>query len=360
VTTERIPTPDLIRSSAIRAATVLAVAFVAWILWHAPLALFVTAVSLLISVALDRAVSAMERRGVPRSAGIAIVLAALAAGLIALAVVFAIPAVNQLQQLVVSAPELFERLRTSELYALVQRFIPETALRSAVPERAGDVVSSAMGLATGVVGAVAGVIAVFFITAFMLASGRPLVAAGLGAASAARRARYARLADGLYEAIGGYVTGLAVIVAIHAALTTTFLGVLKIPWFLALGLMAGLSSLVPYIGVVIAGTVLVVVAGLSIGWWAAIATLAWVVTYQQIENHIVSPLVYRRALDVNPLVIIVSALILGEVWGIGGAVLSVPITAMGQIVVTEVMRFRRERGGEGALALPDVKKLDRP
>jgi predicted PurR-regulated permease PerM len=337
VVTERIPTPDLIRSSAIRAATVLAVAFVAWILWHAPLALFVTAVSLLISVALDRAVSAMERRGVPRSAGIAIVLAALAAGLITLAVVFAIPAVNQLQQLVVSAPGLLERLRTSELYALVQRVIPETALKSAVPERAGDVVSSAMGLATGVVGGVAGVIAVFFITAFMLASGRPLLAAGLGAASASRRAR-----------------------SIHAALTTTFLGVLRIPWFLALGLMAGLSSLVPYIGVVIAGTVLVVVAGLSIGWWAAIATLAWVVTYQQVENHIVSPLVYRRALDVNPLVIIVSALILGEVWGIGGAVLSVPITAMGQIVVTEVMRFRRERGGDGSVALPDVKKLDRP
>ncbi|HET7752558.1 MAG TPA: AI-2E family transporter [Anaeromyxobacteraceae bacterium] len=356
---DRMPTTELVRSTAIRTATVLGIAFLAWILWHSPLALFVTAVSSLIAVALDRAVRAMERHRVPRNAGIAIVLTLWAAVSIALVVVFAIPAVGQLQQLVVSAPQLLDRLRASELYLAIERYVPAATLSSAVPERVGDVFSSAMGIATGVLGAVAGFVTVFFVTAFMLGSGRPLVSAWLGAAKPTTRARYARLAEGIYDAVSGYVTGLAVIVAIHAALATTFLGFMKIPWFLALGLMAGMSSLIPYIGVLVAGTVIVTVAFASGGLWTGLATLAYVVVYQQIENQIVSPLVYRSAIDVNPLVILVAALILGEVWGIGGAVLSVPVTAVAQIVIAEVLKFRRERQ-EVPVEVAEMKHMDRP
>jgi predicted PurR-regulated permease PerM len=356
---ERTPTTELIRSSAIRTASVLAVALLAWILWHARLALFVTAVSLLIAVALDRAVCAMGRRGVPRGAGIAIVLTSWAAVLIALAVVFAIPAARQLQQLAVSAPQLFEQIRGSDLYATVARHVPEETLRTILPDRAGDVFSSAVGFATGVVGAVAGIVTVFFVTAFMLGSGRSLVGVWLAAARPAMRARYQVLLDRLYDAIGGYVTGLSIIVAVDAALTTTVLGILKIPWFLALGLLVGLSSLIPYVGILVAGAVVVVVAGLSNGVFAAAATLAWVVFYQQIENHILSPLVYRRAVNVNPLVLIVVALVLAEVSGIAGAVLSVPIAAVGQIVLAEVLRFRRETPHEEPVGVLEVKQVDR-
>jgi predicted PurR-regulated permease PerM len=355
---ERTPASELVRSSVVRTVSVLAVALLAWILWHARLALFVTAVSALLAVALDRPICAMTRRGLPRAAGIAIVLAVWAAVIVGLGIVFALPALNQLQQLLVSAPELFERLRATELYAWLVRYVPESKLQSVVPERAGDVFSSVIGAATGVLGAVAGIVTVFFITAFMLASGRPLISAWMDAAAPDMHARYARLLDGLYEAIGGYVTGLAVIVAIHATATTTFLGIADVPWFLALGLMAGLSSVVPYVGVLVAGAILVAVAALSAGLWTALATLAWIIVYQQIENHIVSPLVYRRALDVNPLLLLVAALVLGEVWGIGGAVLSVPIIAVGQIVLVEVLRFRRERGAERTAAVADVKQID--
>jgi putative heme transporter len=354
MTRERTPTSELVRSTAIRTASVLGVALLAWILWHARLALFVTAVSALIAVALDRAVSAMERRRVPRAAGIAAVLVTWAGALVALVVVFAIPAVSQLQQLVGSAPSLLQRLRDSDAYRFLERHVADATLQTAMPERVGDVFSSAMGLATGVLAAIAGVVTVFFITAFMLASGRRLVSAWIGAASPATRGRYTRLLGRLYDAIGGYVTGLAVIVAINAALSTTFLGVLQVPWFLALGLLSGISSIVPYIGVLVSGAILVVVAGASVGKWAAIATLVFIVVYQQIENHIVSPLVYRRAIDVNPLVILVTALILAEVWGIGGAVLSVPITAVAQIILAEVLRFRREPDAQ-AISIAGVK-----
>jgi putative heme transporter len=342
------------RRSAIQASAFLAVAFTAWLLAHARMALFLVSVALLLAVALDVVVRALERRGLARGWGIALVLAGWAAVLAGIVLVFIPPLSGQIGALAESAPQLLDRLRHSDAVQALERHLPAGSILSAVRGRTGQAVSSALAVATGLVGAVAGLVTVYFVVAFMLASGPPLVGAWLSLPSRPRRWR--ETVRRIHGALAGYVIGVFLIVAVNATLTSTFLGILGVPWFLPLGLFSGLASLVPYVGALAAGLVLAGVAWASNGGWAALATLGYYLVYQQLENHLLAPVVYRRTVSVNPLVILLSALILGEVFGLAGAVLAVPIAASAQIVARELLAAR----GDGADRPGDERPQRRP
>ena len=100
------------------------------------------------------------------------------------------------------------------------------------------------------------------------------------------------------------------------------------PYPVLLGLLAGMTELLPYVGPWIAGTAAVLVAlvsgGLTQG--AAVAVLYFVI--QQIEGHTLVPVVMNRAVHVNPLTVSVAVLVGGSVLGIVGGVLAVPVAAM--------------------------------
>ncbi len=322
-------------------ATLLALALVAWMAAHALVALFITFIAVLATVALDQGVAWLERHGWPRAAGITAALVAWALVVAALVWLFVPPAVAQLEQLVSNAPQLLERLKSSAAYGWVTGHLPDGALRSAVPKRVGDALGSLVTVAATLLGGLAGFVTVFFVVAFMLASGRPLVRSWIQAFGERRREVVQRTAGKIYDSLGAYVAGLGVIVATNAALTSTFLGIVGVPWFLPLGLLSGLSSLVPYVGALVAGALLTLVAFAAGGLWTGIAAAAYVVVYQQLENHLLAPVVYRRSVHVNPVVILLSALFLAEIWGVAGAILAIPLAATVQLIAQEVLRERR-------------------
>jgi len=70
--------------------------------------------------------------------------------------------------------------------------------------------------------------------------------------------------------------------------------------------------------------------------------------YGEVEGNVLGPLIFRRTVDVNPLIVTLSILFFGEIAGIAGAVLAVPVVATLQIVVREVLRSRREQLGLAA------------
>jgi predicted PurR-regulated permease PerM len=67
------------------------------------------------------------------------------------------------------------------------------------------------------------------------------------------------------------------------------------------------------------------------------------VVYGQVEGNILGPLIFRRTVHVNPLIVLLSIIFFSEIAGIIGAILAVPLTAAIQIVLREVLRIRRER-----------------
>jgi predicted PurR-regulated permease PerM len=88
--------------------------------------------------------------------------------------------------------------------------------------------------------------------------------------------------------------------------------------------------------------VLVAVA-LTVSTFAAIAMLVIQLVYQQLENYVIYPVVYRKAVELTGFTTIVAVLILGSLLGVVGAILAVPFAAVVKTVIGEAGRPRRER-----------------
>src|SRR5690606_1253638 len=182
--------------------------------------------------------------------------------------------------------------------------------------------------------------------AFMLVYGSGLVQWTIEQALPQRRARYRRAAERVYRVLGGYITGITGIVLVNMLTTTIFLAILGVPYFLPLGVLAGLSSLIPVLGITLSGVLIAVIATVTLGVWYGVAVGIYIVVYQQFENHVLAPMVYKRTVEVNPLLSILMVLFLGELLGIVGAVLAVPVLAVLKIIVSELLLLRAEQRPE--------------
>ncbi len=342
-----------IKRTATVAFTVLAIALAAWVFVRAPLAIGITVASLLIAVALDRPVQALERRGLPRWLGITLVMLAVVGAIAGIVLVLVPPAVAQIRQLAENAPALLTKLRETAPVRFLERHVPLDQLladeRSRFPSVARQLVDPVLGIVGAILTGVAELVTVLFVVLFMLASGRQLVWSALAQAKPESRARYASLLTQIYRSLGGYIGGMLLLVVTNALFAGIFLAVIGVPYFLPLAVMSGIGSVIPYVGAFLVGTVLSVVAWVNNGIWMGVFTVGYFIAYQQFENNVVSPLVYRRTVDLNPLVILIAALFMTELGGIPGALVAVPLAASAQIVLREILRARQER-----LNLPEV------
>jgi predicted PurR-regulated permease PerM len=116
-----------------------------------------------------------------------------------------------------------------------------------------------------------------------------------------------------------------------------------VPFFLPLGILSGASSTIPYAGPFVTGTLISLIALVTGGGWHGIASAIYFILYGQLEGNVLSPLIFRRTVHVNPLVVTVSVLFLGEVAGIIGAIVAVPVVAALQIILREILRERRQQ-----------------
>jgi predicted PurR-regulated permease PerM len=74
-----------------------------------------------------------------------------------------------------------------------------------------------------------------------------------------------------------------------------------------------------------------------------VVVLVVFIAYQQIENHVLQPLIYGRTVQLSPLVVLVSILVAGSIAGIIGALIAIPIAGSLQVVLSELIAARRER-----------------
>jgi predicted PurR-regulated permease PerM len=313
-------------------------------------ALLLTLGGAIAAMAMDHAVEALARRGLPRGWAIAAVLGGILVGWVALGFLLVPPIVSQAKALATEAPGLWKKLQSTPFLAsLDARFHVLETLRESVPGAAAAL-STALG---GVVSALGGLLAFVFLAVFMLVFGRDL--AGTFLAEVVRpsnRVRAERIALNMYRAMGGYLGGLLGICALNATLTTMLLVILQTPFFLPLGILAGASSLVPYAGPLVSGTAVTLFVLVTGGGWKALAAAIYFVLYGQLEGNVLAPLVYRRTVDVNPLVTLVAILFLAELMGITGAILAVPVAAAAQILMRELLMIRRAGERQGSPSGP--------
>ncbi|HVV52212.1 MAG TPA: AI-2E family transporter [Polyangia bacterium] len=326
---------------------VLLVAAVVDAVAHALVSVTLVGAAVMIAVALDHAVAILERRGVNRSLAIAIISISLLGLVVALGFTLIPPAIDQGRQLIHDAPSFIRQARGSALFhrldaryhlaarvTLAEQQLPDMLEGAATP------ILTALG---GLLSALGATVTIAVLVVFMLIFGGRLIQAMLAEARPTHVATYRGLLQKIYQSIGGYLGGLALICSINATLTTSFLAIDRVPFFLPLGILSGMSSMVPYAGPAVVGTTISVIALLTKGTWHGVAAAIYFIAYGQLEGNLLGPLIFRRTVHVNPLVTTLSILVMGEIAGVIGAIVAVPVIATLQIVLREILRIRREQ-----------------
>jgi predicted PurR-regulated permease PerM len=328
-------------------AAVLIVAGLTLAVAHALVAVALTGAALMIAVSLEHVVRFLERRGLKRPGAIGAVMLAGLVLLVGFGFTLIPPAIEQGKQLVKDAPSFLHTARDSSLFQRLDlRFhLAEQLTRAErqLPQMLEGAASPLLAALGGVLTAVGAVVTIAFLVVFMLVFGGRLIRNALHEARVDRRPVYEEVLHKIYQSIGGYLGGLMLICTINATLTTTFLAIDQVPFFLPLGIVAGLSSMVPYAGPFAAGALISLLALATRGMWHGAAAAIYFLIYGQIEGNILGPLIFRRTVHVNPLVVTLSILFFGEIAGVVGAIVAVPIVATLQIVLRELLRIRREQ-----------------
>jgi predicted PurR-regulated permease PerM len=240
------------------------------------------------------------------------------------------------------------------LGGLLERFSVQLKdLRDELGALLRNLFSSTGAIAVGAAGFVAALASVLTLTFFLLLGSERYVNAGVGLFPEAHQPLVRRLLEQSAGAISGYITGNLAISVICGVTTFVVLLILGMPYAAPLALLVAVLDLIPLVGATLGGALLVIV-GLFVEPWKAVVLLVFVLVYQQVESNFLQPIVYSKAVQLNGLVILIALLVGGQLLGIPGALLAIPVAEIIRIVVTEVLAYRRTRQGanEPAVAPP--------
>jgi len=155
--------------------------------------------------------------------------------------------------------------------------------------------------------------------------------------------RFGRISEDVYRAVAGYVAGNLLISVIAGLSSYVVMTLLNIPFAVPLAVLVAFFDLIPLVGSTIAGVVVGIVAAIVGFPTKLIIWVIFLIVYQQVENNVIQPVVYRRTVAIHPLIVIVAVLIGASLLGVLGALLAIPIAATVQIVVKEYWQYRQER-----------------
>jgi predicted PurR-regulated permease PerM len=316
------------------------------------------------ALALDPVLSWLTRRGVKRGlAVLAVVLTGVA--LLGLVVATLVPVlVEQGRNLIASAPHLLERLRGSDFFQWVDaRFDVIDRAKQAVTGNAAVAAAPMFAFVQDIFAGVIGAITVIALTVFMLLFGGRLFDGALQWVAPDERPRYVELGEKVRRSVGGYVGGAVIIALVGGIVTAVATALLGVPYFLPLGLIMAVLGIIPYVGSVLGGVLVVSATFLTSGLKAGAIALAIFLVYQQVENHVLQPVVQRKTIKMSPLVIAVVMLIGTSLWGLMGALLSLPIAGAIQVLLEDRLarrqaRWQTTRPVDPSTRLSDVSSTD--
>jgi predicted PurR-regulated permease PerM len=174
----------------------------------------------------------------------------------------------------------------------------------------------------------AGLILMIFITFFLLKDGRRIWSFLVSGLRPDARRRADNAGDAAWMALVNYVRGTTAVAAIHAVFIGVALWLIGVPLLVPLVILVFLAAYVPLIGILVVGALAIVVTLATKGWVAAVILLVVFLLENQIESHLLQPLVVGRLVRLHPLGIILVLAVGGIIAGIPGAIVAVPVAAV--------------------------------
>lgn len=306
-------------------------------------------ISLFFAMGLNPAIEFLRRRGLTRPIAVVVMLFAVLTFVILFSLLIIPPIVTQSNELISSAPDLINQLKTNPTFAHLNDqygFLDTLQQKVALWVKDGRFVLTAFGGIVGVgkvvLNGAFAALTILILTLYFMASLPQVTKIAYRLAPASRRERIAKISDEIIARIGTFV-GSQILVAFLAAL---FIGALSaalgLPYAISLGMLIFVCALIPLVGHFIGAAIVTLVAFSQSPTKGLIALIAYII-YQQIENYILIPRIMKRNLAIPGLVTIIAALVGTSLLGLVGALLAVPLAAAALLIIDEVVLPRAEQ-----------------
>ncbi|MFE7765334.1 AI-2E family transporter [Streptomyces sp. NPDC057438] len=339
--------------TALRVWTAIGAFALAWLLLRVlrPLAplLWPLAVAGVISYFLAPLVASLERRRIRRGLAAVLVTAGLAAAVFGLGFLLVPPLIDQIseataglpasaedaeRQLNVLARRLGLDVRARLDGAAIASWLEQEESRDALARVLSGLGTITRIVALGLLLTLAGLVIGFYLLADL-----PRVARCTAALlPERRRAEVGDVARQCLAAAGAYLRGQLLVSLFVGTASALALWAIGLRYWLFVGVVAGVTNLVPFVGPLVGGVLAVAIALLTGSLLQAVGAAAVILVVQQVESHVVSPLVLGRVVRLPPVVVVVVVLIGAAYAGVIGMLVAVPVTACARIVMRHLHR----------------------
>jgi len=303
-------------------------------------------IAVFFAVAIAPAVNWLNHRRVPRWLAILLVYLGIGGSIFGIGLLIVPPLVNGVEDLSGDLPGYVDDLRNNETFRdYDDRYHITEKLREQaqqLPSKLGDAAGTLRDVTVGVFTRFVQLFSILVIAFFLVKDGHRLLEFLYGQVPPERARRFRKIADDISDAIAGYVFGNFVISVLAGLVTYVTLRILGVPFATPLAILFGFFDLIPLVGATLGGILVGIVVAFAVDF--PLGLIVWVVVlivYQQVENNLIQPFVYGRAVQLHPLIVIVAILIGAALLGVLGALVAIPAAAAVQAVVRDYWSFRQ-------------------
>lgn len=297
-------------------------------------------IALIIAAAIDGPVDWMAKHRVRRTLG-TLMIYLFIAGLLAAFIYWAVPILaGQLKTLAVSLPDYLNNLGAK--FSIFQYKLPleyGQKILENISSQLYGATSGIFGTAVNIFGGIFSTVVIIVISFYLVVQDKGIKMFISSITPVEHRPYVVNLAERIQDKLGRWLRAQLVIMLAIAILVFIGLFLLGVEFALMLTLLAGLLEIIPYIGPILAGSIAVSLAFLQSPFLGFLVLILFIAVHQ-IEGYVLVPLIMKRAVGLNPLVVIISMIVGAKLLGIFGIVVAVPIVAIISVILGDI--FLRE------------------
>ena len=330
--------------------TVAAVFLLLGALWAARQALMLIYISALIAMGLAPLVGFIERPTerskwhVPRWVAILLIYLAIVGIVIAVGLMVIPPLVAQAEALWSRLPDDFSRFQGFLIrYKLMSKKVTLAEAVQSAPRGTGqNAVGTVLVAISSIIGGILGLVTILILSFYLLLEAESLFQYVSRFIPVSRRNDVSMAARQAVAKVSAWLRAQFVLAGVMGTFAAVGLGMLGVPYFYVVALIAAIGETIPILGPVIAGITAVAIA-VTVSPKLALIVGGYFLVLHQLEANILVPKVMERRVGVSPVVVMTALLIGGDLWGLTGAILAIPTAAIISIIIEEIAADREIR-----------------
>jgi predicted PurR-regulated permease PerM len=249
------------------------------------------------------------------------------------------PLVEQAGQLWTRLPQAFNDLQRflirRHIMTSMSRVTLQEAVQNAPAGSGGNAVGTVLGAIWSVVGGVFGLVTILILSFYLLVEAEGLFEHVTRFVPESSRSRFVTVSRESVEKVSAWLRAQFILAGVMAIFAGAGLGVMGVPYFYVVALMAAVGETIPIVGPIVAGVVAVTIAS-TVSAKLALSVGVYFLVLHQLEANVLVPKIMERRVGVSPVTVIIALLIGVELWGLLGAILAIPTAAILSVILQEL------------------------